>query len=268
MKKIRLYNGIEMPIIGFGTARLEGSSCIKAVKEAIGMGYRLIDTAQMYHNEKEVGIAIKESGVKREDLFITSKIYSPSKSYELAKEAIATTLANLGVDYLDLMLIHEPYEEALEMYRALEEAYLAGVIKAIGISNYNKKRYLEFISKVNIKPMVNQVECHIYNDRESLHETLVKHGTVMESWSTFTALKRDVFSESKLQAIASKYHKTVAQVILHYFTSKNIVVIPKSTNATRMQENLNVFDFSLTKADEEMIKSLNEDLTLFNWYDN
>lgn len=268
MKVIKLYNNIEMPIIGFGTARLEGKDCIDAVKEAIQAGYRLIDTAQMYHNEREVGIAIKESGVKRDELFITSKIYSISKSYELAKKAINKSLENLGVDYIDLMLIHEPYDEAVEMYKALEEAYNVGKLKAIGISNFNEKRYLSFIKNVSIKPMVNQVECHIYNDREALMNTLQANNTVMESWSTFTALKRNVFEEPVLVEIARKHNKTVAQIILNYFTSKGIVVIPKSKSPNRMKENLDSFNFTLDTEDKNKIKQLNEDLTLFDWYEN
>lgn len=266
MKYVTLNNGIKMPIVGFGTARLTEKACIDAVKNAISSGYRLIDTAQMYHNESEVGIAIKESGVNREELFITTKIYSPSRSYVSAKKAINESLNNLGLDYIDLMLIHEPYDEAEEMYKALEDAYKEGKLRAIGVSNFNVERYLSFISKVSIIPAVNQVECHIYYQEKELQTVLESHGTVMESWSSLTALKRDILNDPVLISLGKKYNKTSAQIALKWLITRNIIIIPKSINKQRVLDNINLFDFELEKEDIETISKLDEGESLFGWY--
>lgn len=266
MKYITLNNGITMPILGLGTARLLGEDCERSVLEALDIGYRLIDTAQMYNNEKAVGNALNKSGVKREDLFITSKLHRPSSSYNLAKEGIERSLNELQLDYIDLLLIHEPYSESLEMYEAMKEAYNDNKIKAIGISNFNSKLYKEFIESCGIIPAINQVETHVFYQQHELQELMRKHGTHMEAWSPFTAGKKNIFNDNTLKLISKKYGKSIAQIVLKYLIQRNIIVIPRSSNKNRMIENINVFDFNLMEEDMKLINELDKNKTLFGWY--
>lgn len=266
MEYITLNNGITMPIVGLGTARLIGEECERSVLDALDIGYRLIDTAQMYNNERAVGNAIKQSGVTREELFITSKLHRPSSSYKLAKDGIERSLNELQLDYIDLLLIHEPYLEALEMYEAMKEAYKDNKIRAIGISNFNSKLYSEFIKLCGIVPAINQVETHVFYQQHELQELMGMHGTHMEAWSPFTAGKKNIFVDYTLKAISKKYEKSIAQIVLKYLIQRNIVVIPRSSNKNRMIENINVFDFNLMKEDMKLINELDENKTLFGWY--
>lgn len=266
MKYLKLNNGKEIPALGFGTWDLRGTECEKCILDAIEVGYRLIDTAQMYGNEKEIGNALKKTSVPREELFITSKVCRPNNSYQGTKDAIQTSLSNLQLDYIDLYLIHEPYRESKEMYRALQESYEAGLIKAVGISNFNISLYNNLIKSCDIIPAINQVEAHVYFQQTKLHEVLQKHGTIMEAWSPFTAGRRNVFKDYTLLEIASKHNKTVAQIILRFFIQNNIIAIPKSSHKHRMEENMDVFDFNLDTDDINKIIQLDQNKTLFGWY--
>ena len=270
MKEVTLNNGVKMPILGLGIYRLQGRKGCEAIKQAINLGYTLFDTAQMYNNEHILADAVKsteeDSSIKRENLFITTKLFSPSKSYKLAKEGIKESLKNLNTDYIDLMLIHEPYKEAFEMYRALEEAYDEGSVRSIGISNFNADEYLSFIDKCDIIPAVNQVEVHVFHQQRELQKVMKEHGTVMNAWSPFAAGKEDIFKNEILLSIGAKYGKTPAQVSLRYFMERGIVVIPKSSNKDRLRENIDIFDFKLSREDIERIEKLDTKKSLFGWY--
>ena len=266
MEYLTLNNGIKMPIMGFGTWDLQGKECEQSVLEALGLGYRLIDTAQMYGNEREVGNALKKSGIPREELFITTKIYRPNNSYEGAKVAIDNSLKELQVDYIDLLLIHEPYHESQEMYRAMKKAYQCDRLRAIGISNFNEKLYENFIKTCGIIPAVNQVETHVFYQQKSLQEKMAAHGTCMEAWSPFAAGKKDIFNNEVLISIGKAYEKSAAQIALKYLIQKGIAVIPKSANRNRMIENINIFDFQLTNNDMKQLENLDQKNTLFGWY--
>lgn len=263
MKYLTLNNGIKMPQIGLGIYDLNEE---KAILDAIDLGYRLFDTAQMYKNETLLGNAIKKSNIPREEFFITTKLYYPSKSYELAKKAIDKSLESLQLDYIDLMLIHEPYKESLEMYKALEEAYKEGKIKAIGISNFNEELYLDFIKKCNIIPAINQVEAHVFYIKKNLQKIMKEKGTLLEAWSPLCAGKHDIFNNEVLISIGKKYDKTPAQIALKYLLSRDIIIIPKSSHKDRLLENISLFDFELTNEDIEKIETLNENKSLFGWY--
>lgn len=265
MKYIMLKNGVKMPIVGYGTAGLKGEEAYHCVLKAIEKGYTMIDTAHMYGNEKEVGDAIKDSGIDRQNLFIVSKVDSHSRSYELTKKQIDESLKKLKTQYIDLYLIHEPYEEGLEMWKAIVEAYDEGKLKAIGISNYFGRRYEEFICQCGIMPMINQLETHIYMQRIDEQKELESHSIALMSWSPLTGGRANIYNEPILLEIANNHNKTVAQVILNYFVSRNIIVIPKTRNENRMIENMNIFDFQLNEQEIKSIQSLNKDETLFDW---
>ncbi|WP_443867619.1 aldo/keto reductase [Megasphaera sp.] len=265
---IVLHNGVTMPAVGFGTWMLKGEPGKQAILDALAVGYLLIDTAHMYDNEAIVGQAVAESGLEREEVFITTKLCRTRAGYELARQGIEESLARLQTDYIDLLLIHEPYDKALDMYRALTEAYRKGQVRAIGISNFNAKQYLDFIGSCDIIPMVNQVECHIYYRRKELQQTLMSKGTQMQAWSPFTEGKKPIFQEPVLQAIGRQYGKTAAQVALRYLVQQGISVVPKSSHRERMKENLDIFDVTLTARDIARIQQLETGKTLFGWYDD
>ena len=266
METLTLNNGVEMPLVGFGTWDVRGETGKQAVLTALELGYRLIDTAQMYDNEDIVGQAVRESGLPRREVFLTTKLYRPSASYEKAKAGIGKSLRSLRTDYIDLLLIHEPYENALEMYEALKEAYEAGTVRAIGISNFGAKEYDRFLERCGIVPAVDQVECHVYFPQLELKEHLERHGTRMQSWASFTEGRRNLFAEPLLNRIGVKYGRTAGQVALRYLTQNGIGVIPKSVHRARMEENLHSLDFMLEPEDMEQIARLNEGRSLFGWY--
>lgn len=265
--QLTLNNGIKMPIIGLGTYELRGANCQRAFKDALDVGYRLFDSAQMYGNERDLGVAINESlknGYKREEIFITTKL-SSGMSYEATKKSIAESLNKLGLSFVDLLLIHSPYSQSKEMYKAMEEAYAQGKIKALGISNFDTKAYLDFIQSCQIIPAVNQVQAHVFFQREALQETMAKHGTIMQAWSPFAKGNNDFFKNPTLIKIGKKYGKTPAQVGLRYLVQRGIDVIPKTSKKERMIENISIFDFKLDLQDLSAIKKLDTNKSLFGW---
>lgn len=265
MEYVTLNNNLKMPLLGLGTWDLRNEECIQTVAKAIQLGYRLIDTAQMYGNEKEVGLGIMKSGVPREQLFITTKMYRISNSYKMAKKAIEESLKKLNVDYIDLYLLHEPYKEGIEMYKALEEAYKEGKVRAIGISNYDEKWYQSFIKQCKIIPMVNQVETHLFYQKWNFQKLLEKNKTAMQAWAPLAQGKDHIFNNFTLINIGKKYNKTAAQVILRFLTQRGISVIPKSSKEERLIENMSIFDFKLNEEEVNQIKKLDRNDTLFAW---
>ena len=266
MEYIKLNNGIDMPIVGFGTWDVRGSEGLTALKTAIDIGYRLFDTAEMYANQDIVGKAIRESGIDRSEFFITTKLCRPHIDYNSAKKAIEQDLKTLNTDYIDLLLIHEPYSSANAMYKAFEEAYEQGKVRAIGVSNFSQSFYDNFITNCNIIPTINQVESHVYYPQLELKAHMEKHGTQMQPWGSFTEGRRDIFHEPVLMDIANKHHVTSAQVALRYLIENGIAVIPKSSHKERMKQNIDVFHFTLDENDMELISTLNENQSLFGWY--
>ncbi|MBX0290996.1 aldo/keto reductase [Hymenobacter sp. HSC-4F20] len=264
MQTVTLNNGVKMPVLGFGVFQVPDSAeCETSVLEAIKAGYRLIDTAASYMNEEAVGNAIRKSGVPREELFITTKLWVQDASYEGAKQAFETSLQKLGLDYLDLYLIHQPYGDVHGAWRAMEELYKAGRIKAIGISNFAPDRVMDFLVHHEVKPAVNQVETHPFHQQIDTQQFLHENGVQIESWGPFAEGKNDIFRNEVLSAIAGKYQKTVAQVILRWLTQRGVVAIPKSVKPERMAENFNIFDFELSPEDLDAIKAFDTKASLF-----
>lgn len=266
MDMVPLNNGVNMPMLGLGTYVLRGGDCERCVLEALELGYRLFDTAQMYGNEREVGNALRRGGVPRGELFVTTKLYRPSTSYVRAKQGIEASLNALQLEYVDLLLIHEPYQEAEEMYPALEEAYREGRLRAIGVSNFNAARYEAFLRACTVVPAVNQVEAHIFFQQRELVEDMKKHGTHMQAWSPLAAGKNDFFHNPVLRDLGLAYGKTPAQIALRYLVQWGISVIPKSSHKERMKENLGIFDFHLQDEDMRRIQTLDRGKTLLGWY--
>ena len=261
-----LNNGMEMPLVGFGTWDLRGGECAAAVEQAISLGYHLIDTARMYGNEEAVGRGIQRSGVPRERIFLTSKVYRPDNSYAGTLKAIDQSLRALDTDYIDLYLIHEPYREAPEMYRVLEEALQDGKLRAVGVSNFNAQQYEGLLQACRIVPAVDQVGAHVYFQQQVLQKTLEAHGTHMEAWSPFAAGMREIFRDPVLAAIGRAHGKTAAQTALRSLVQRGITAIPKSSSPKRMAENLELFDFTLSPKEMEQIRALDGGKTLFGWY--
>ncbi len=264
MQKVKLNNGIEMPILGFGVFQIpDQSECERAVLDAIDTGYRLIDTAASYMNEKAVGNAIKNSGIDRKELFITTKLWVQDHGYENTKKSFQKSLDKLQLDYLDLYLIHQPYGDVFGSWRAMEELYEAGKIKAIGVANFQIDRVMDLMVFSKIPPAVNQIETHPFHQQNEAEQFLKENNVQMQSWGPFAEGKNDIFTNDLLVSIAKKYNKSVAQVILRWLTQRDIVAIPKSVRKERMVENFNVFDFELTADDMEQIKSLDTNQSLF-----
>lgn len=263
MENIVLSNGVKMPVLGYGVYQVEPDECERCVSDAVEAGYRLIDTAQAYGNEEGVGNAVKKSGIKREDFFIVTKVWISNAGYENAKKSIETSLSKLQTDYIDLLLIHQPFNDYYGTYRAMEEFYEKGVLKSIGVSNFYPDRFMDFSNFVKVKPMVNQMETHIFNQQKKLHEILKENKCQLMSWGPFAEGRNDFFNNTVLKSIGSKYGKTSAQTALRYLIQKNIVVIPKSTHKERMIENINVFDFSLSNDDMVALEKLDTENSLF-----
>ena len=251
-----LNNGIKMPMEGFGVFQVpDPAQCEQAVLDAIESGYRLIDTAAAYMNEKAVGEAIKKCGVPREELFITTKLWVQDASYEGAKKAIQTSLDNLGLDYLDLYLIHQPMGDYIGAYRAMEEAYKEGKLRAIGVCNFYPARLADFCETAEVKPAVNQVELHPFFQQENALELMKEYGVVPEAWGPFAEGNHGIFTHPVLTKIGEKYGKTAAQVALRWNVQRGVVVIPKSVHKDRMEQNMNIWDFQLSEEDmAEIVK--------------
>lgn len=264
MEYITLNNGIKMPMVGFGVFQIQDAKTTQEVVEAaIKTGYRLIDTAQAYGNEEAVGKAIKSAGIPREELFITTKLWISDMSYEGAKKAFQESLSKLDLDYVDLYLLHQPIGDTFGAWRALEELYKEGKIKSIGVSNF-KEDQLANISLFNeITPAVNQIEVHVFNQKEQQYAYQTSKGVVTESWGAFAEGKNDVFNHPILKEIAHKHKKTIAQVMLRWQLQRGIVSLSKSANPERVRSNFDIFDFQLTDADMEQIKTINTDTTVF-----
>ncbi|MBF9255656.1 aldo/keto reductase [Pontibacter sp. 172403-2] len=264
MKKVTLNNGVEMPILGFGVYQIpDAEECERVVFEAIQAGYRLIDTAAAYLNEEAVGKAIKRSGVPREELFITTKLWIQDAGYETAKKAFEKSLKKLQLDYIDLYLIHQPYGDVYGSWRAMEELYEAGKIRAIGVSNFYPDRVVDLISHNKVLPAVNQIETHPFQQQIETQKFLQDNGIQIESWGPFAEGKNDMFTNKLLASIATKHSKSVAQVILRWLIQREVVVIPKSVRKERIEENINVFDFELPNEDMEAITSLDTKQSVF-----
>lgn len=253
-------------MIGFGTWDIRGEAGKQSILTALDLGYRLIDTAQMYENEYIVGCAVKESGIPREELFLTTKIYRPRTTYQKAKSGIEQSLNELQTDYIDLLLIHEPYKSAPEMYEAFKETLRDGKVRSIGISNFDAEKYKQFVQSCEIIPAVNQVESHVYFPQLELKNLLNSYGTQMQSWASFTEGRKNIFAEPVLREIGARYDKTSGQTALRYLIQNGIAVIPKSVHRERMAENLDVLDFELTPSELSAISSLNGNSSLFGWY--
>lgn len=263
MEYVTLNNGIKMPILGYGVYQVTPEECERCVLDAIDTGYRLIDTAQAYANEEGVGNAIKKCGVPREELFITTKVWISNAGYEKAKASIDESLNKLKSDYIDLLLIHQPFGDYYGTYRAMEEAYKGGKLRAIGISNFYPDRYVDIVHFSEVKPAVNQVETHVFQQQKLAREYMEKNGTQIESWGPFAEGKNDMFTNLVLQSIGEKYGKSVAQTALRFLVQSGVVVIPKSTHKERMEENINIFDFTLSEEEMKQIEALDGGESLF-----
>ena len=263
MEYVTLSNGVKMPQLGYGVYQVSNEECERCVRDAISVGYRAIDTAQSYHNEAAVGAAVAASGVPRSELFLTTKIWISNGGYEKAKASIDQSLKNLRSDYVDLLLIHQPFNDYYGTWRAMEEAYKAGKVRAIGVSNFYPDRLIDLCRFVEIKPMVNQVETHVFNQQRQAHEIMVKHGVQHESWGPFAEGRKDFFTNPVLVEIGRKHGKSSAQAALRYLLQRDVVVIPKSTHKERMIQNLDVFDFALDDQDMAAIEALDEGQSLF-----
>ena len=264
MKYVKLLNGVEMPILGFGVYQIPDlEECERVVLEAIEVGYRSIDTAQVYGNEEAVGNAIKKSGIDRKEFFITTKVWISNSGYEKAKASIEESLKKLQTDYIDLLLIHQPFGDYYGTYRAMEEYYKTGKLRAIGVSNFYPDRFVDIVNFVEIKPMVNQVETHVFNQQIIPQEIMKEYGTQIESWGPFAEGKNNLFTNETLVEIGKKYDKTAAQVALRYLIQRDIVVIPKTVKKNRMIQNFSVFDFELSEDDMKEILKLDKKESLF-----
>ncbi len=256
MQQVKLNNGIEMPIEGYGVFQVDPEETERCVLDALDVGYRSLDTAATYGNEEGVGNAIKKSGVPREEIFLTSKLWVADQGYEKAKKAFEKTLNKLDTDYLDLYLIHQPLGDYYGSWRALEELYKEGKIKAIGVSNFDSTRLVDLIVNNEIVPAVNQIELHPFLQQKDAQAVMKEYGVKVESWGPLAEAKHGILEDEMLNEIAAKYNKTVAQVILRWHLEQGIIIIPKSVRKERMEENLDVHDFKLDETDMEKIAEL------------
>lgn len=264
MESVALNNGLKMPILGLGIYQVSDlDECEQVVYDAIKIGYRLIDTAAAYRNETAVGRAIKRSGVPRDQLFVTTKLWVQDASYADAKTAVAASLEKLQLDYLDLYLIHQPFGDVYGAWRAMEELHKAGKLKAIGVSNFTGDRLADFALNNQITPMVNQIELHPFNQQIAAIKVMDEYNVQTESWAPFAQGRQNLFQNERLAAIGRQYDKSIAQVVLRWNIQKGVVVIPKSVHKARLEENFDVFDFALSHADMQDIASMDELTRLF-----
>lgn len=263
MEYVSLNNGVKMPKLGYGVYQVSNEECERCVLDAISVGYRSIDTAQAYGNEEAVGNAIKKCGVPREELFITTKVWISNGGYENALKSLKESLKKLQTKYIDLVLIHQPFNDYYGTYRAMEEGYKKGWIRAIGVSNFYPDRLVDFCNFVEVKPAINQVETHVFQQQKTAHEYMVKYGVQHQSWGPFAEGRKDFFTNPLLCEIGKKYGKSSAQVALRFLIQSDVVVIPKSTHKERMIQNIDVFDFTLNDEDMNAIRNLDEETSLF-----
>lgn len=264
MKNIKLNTGTEMPILGFGVFQInDAAECERSVLDALNLGYRLIDTAESYMNEEAVGNAIKKSGINRKDLFITSKLWIQREGYEGTKKAFERSLNRLQLDYLDLYLIHQPFGDVYGEWRAMEELYQQGKIRAIGVANFYPDRLIDLIIHNNVVPAINQIETHPFNQQVETQHFLQENKVQIESWGPFAEGKNHIFTNEILHSIAKKQGKTVAQIILRWLIQRDIVAIPKSVHKERMAENFQIFDFELSAEEMIIISTLDQKVSSF-----
>lgn len=275
MEYITLSNGVKMPQLGYGVYQVTKDECERCVLDALEVGYRSIDTAQSYFNEEEVGAAIEKSGIDRKEIFLTSKVWIEHFSYEECKKSVLESMEKLRTDYLDLMLLHQPFGDTYGVWRALEELYDAGKLRAIGISNHYVDRMVEFANFTRIRPMVNQMEVHPLNQQQELKKWADKYDIRLEAWAPFGEGRNGLFENEVLKQIGDKYGKTTAQVMLRWHIQRGVIVIPKSVHKERMIENFNVFDFTLSEEDMKKIAQLDtttsaffshQDLAMVEWF--
>ena len=263
MEYVTLSNGVKMPKLGYGVYQVTQDECEHCVSDALKTGYRSIDTAQSYFNEEQVGAAIEKSDVKREDIFLTTKVWIEHYGYDAEKKSVLESMNKLRTDYLDLCLLHQPFSDYYGAWRAPEELYENGKIRAIGVSNFYPDRLIDLCSFARIKPMVNQVETHPFNQQTDAKKWMEKYGVQIEAWAPFGEGRKDMFSNPVLNEIAAKHKKSAAQVILRWHLQRNVVVIPKSVHIERMKENLDVFDFCLSDEDMAKISDLDTKTSAF-----
>ena len=259
MEYIKLYNGVEMPTLGYGVFLVSPDECERCVTDALSVGYRLIDTAQAYQNEEDVGNAWRKSGLKREDLFLVTKVWISNNGEEKAAESIDESLRKMQTEYIDLLLIHQAYGDVFGTWRAMEKAYRAGKVRAIGVSNFQAGRFFDFAHYVDVKPMVNQLQCNVMIQQQGIEAIHSEFGTKMMAWGPLGGQGVDgIVKSEELAAIGAKYGKSAAQVALRWLTQRDIVAIPKSVHKERMEQNYNVLDFSLTDEDMAQIAKMNQ----------
>ena len=263
METVELSNGVKMPMIGYGVYQPDPAECESCVSDALKVGYRMIDTAQAYHNEEGVGAAIAKSGIPREKLFIVTKVWISNYGYEKAKASIDESLRKLGTEYIDLMLLHQPFCDRYGAYRALEEAYKEGKLRAIGVSNFYPDHFIDLASNVEIPPMVNQVETHVFDQQIEAQKIMQEYGGQIMSWGPLAEGRNNFFTNPVLEAIGKKYGKSVAQVALRWLTQRGVIIIPKSVHVERMEQNLNILDFTLNDEDMAEIARLDTGKSLF-----
>lgn len=263
MKTIKLHNDIEMPILGYGVYQVTPEECERCVTDALSVGYRSIDTAQAYFNERQVGDAIRKSGIAREEIFLTTKVWITNAGEERAARSIDESLRKLQTDYVDLLLIHQPFGDYYGTWRAMEAAYKTGKARAIGVSNFYPDRFIDLTEHVEIKPMVNQIETHVFNQQRKAQEIMAKYETRIMSWGPFAEGRNNLFTNPVLGSIGEKYGKSAAQVALRYLIQRGVIVIPKSVHIERMRQNMEVFDFVLADDDMTAIAALDEGKSLF-----
>lgn len=264
MDTVKLSNGVEMPVLGYGVFQIAPEDTERCVRQAIEVGYRSIDTAQAYFNEAQVGEALAGCGVARDQIFLTTKVWISNAGEQKAAESIRESLRRLRTDYIDLLLIHQPFSDYYGTWRAMEDAYRKGLVRAIGVSNFYPDRFIDLCGFSEIKPMVNQVETHVYNQQVEAQKIMAKYGCATMAWAPLAEGRNGLFTDPVLQQVAAKYGKTAAQEALRWLTQRQVIVIPKTTHRERMEQNFNIFDFTLTDEDMEQIAKL--DLQKSQWF--
>lgn len=263
MQKLKLNNGVEMPIIGYGVFQVSPDECERCVTDALAAGYHMIDTAQAYNNEEGVGAAVQKSGIPRDELFLVSKVWISNYGYEKARVSIDESLRRLKTDYIDLMLLHQPFCDRYGAYRALEDAYKEGKLRAIGVSNFYPDHFIDLASNMEIAPAVNQIETHVFDQQKDAMRYAREYGTRIMAWGPLAEGRNNFFTNPVLAAIGAKYGKSVAQVALRWLTQRDVIIIPKSVHVDRMKQNLDIFDFTLSDGDMAEIAALDTGKSLF-----